>query len=125
MNTIVLTVIPSREADGRCAYSTRGQLFDAAVDGRVITKRSTIPLLEAARVLAGEGVAPRTRLVMRHAGSGIDAAVTTVGYAAGRTVTDDSVGKPVFRAWTPSPFDGGSAVPVKAPMRQTEEVALG
>ena len=34
--TIVLLVSPSLNADGRNAYSTRGQLFDGKVDRRVI-----------------------------------------------------------------------------------------
>jgi hypothetical protein len=53
--TIVLIVSPSLNADGRKAYSTRGQLFDGAVDGRCIVKRSTAPLCDAARVLLAEG----------------------------------------------------------------------
>jgi hypothetical protein len=38
--TIVLVVSPSLNADGRNAYSTRGQLFDGKVDRRVIVTRT-------------------------------------------------------------------------------------
>jgi hypothetical protein len=39
LTTIVLTVSPSLNGDGRKAYNTRGQLFDGKVDGRFIVKR--------------------------------------------------------------------------------------
>jgi hypothetical protein len=38
---IVLVLLPSLNADGQKAYSTRGQQFDGKVDGRRIVKRST------------------------------------------------------------------------------------
>jgi hypothetical protein len=34
--TIVLTILPSLNLDGRKAYSTRGQLFDGKIDHRVV-----------------------------------------------------------------------------------------
>jgi hypothetical protein len=37
--TIVLIVSPSLNTDGRKAYSTRGKLFGASVDGRCIVSR--------------------------------------------------------------------------------------
>ena len=37
---LVLVVSPSLNADGRKAYSTRGQLFDGKVDRRVIVTRT-------------------------------------------------------------------------------------
>jgi hypothetical protein len=49
--TIVLVVSPSLNVDGRKAYSTRGQLFDGKVGDRIVVKRSTTPLCDAARVL--------------------------------------------------------------------------
>jgi len=66
--TIVLVVSPWLNADGRKAYSTRGQLFDGKVDGRCIVERSTTPLCDAARVLLAEGVRSKAKIVMRHAG---------------------------------------------------------
>jgi hypothetical protein len=115
--TIVLTVSPSLNGDGRKAYSTRGQLFDGKVDGRSVVKRSVTPFCDAARVLHAEGVRPEAKIVMRHAGSGADALRSTVGAAAGLTVADDTGGKPVFRTW--KPYDAGSAVAVASPMRET------
>jgi hypothetical protein len=116
--TIVLTVSPSLNGDGRKVYSTRGQLFDGKVDGRTVVKRSTTPFCDAARVLLAEGIKPDTVLVMRHAGSLADALGSTVGAAAGLTVADDNGGKPVFRTW--KPYDAGSAVAEASPMRQNE-----
>jgi hypothetical protein len=52
---VVIIVTPSRNADGHKACSTRGQLFDAMLDGRFLIGRSTQPLLDACRVLADEG----------------------------------------------------------------------
>ncbi len=121
---IVITVSLVRETDDRRAYSTRGQLFDGAVDGLAIVTRTTQPLMDAARVLLGDGTAPATPLALRHAGSAADALRSTVGAAAGLTIKDDSVGKPVFRQWSPSPFNGGTAVPGSPPVRPAEVPAL-
>jgi hypothetical protein len=118
---IVLVVMPSLNVDGRKAYSTRGQLFDGKVEGRRIVKRSTIPFCDAARALLAEGINPDTVLVMRHEGKVHDALRSTVRVAAGLTVKDDSVGKPVFRKW--EPYDARSAVPVPSPMRETDPAA--
>jgi len=63
---IVLLVSPSLNVDSRKAYSTRGQLFDAKIDGRFVVRRSTTPFCDAARALLAEGVDPATKLVMRH-----------------------------------------------------------
>jgi hypothetical protein len=115
---VVVVVSPSLNADGRKAYSTRGQLFDDKADGRTVVKRSTTPFCDAARVLLAEGVRPEAKLVIRHAGSLADALRSTVGAAAGLTVADDTGDKPVFRTW--KPYDAGSAVAVASPMRQNE-----
>jgi hypothetical protein len=116
--TIVLTVSPSLNAEGRKAYSTRGQLFDGKVDGRTVVKRSTTPFCDAARVLLAEGIKPDTVLVMRHAGSLADALRSTVGAAAGLTVADDKGGKPIFTKW--SPYDARCRSLNAPPMRETE-----
>ncbi len=115
----VVIAFPSR------ACSTRGPLFDSAVDGRTIVARSPTPFCDAARVLLGEGTDPATVLTMRHAGQDHAALRSTVGIAAGLTVKDDSVGKPVFRRWSPSPFNGGSAVPGSPLTRETDPAATG
>lgn len=115
----VLVVSPSLNRDGRKAYSTRGQLFGGAVDGRLVVKRSTTPFCDAARALLVEGVQPNTALVMRHAGSAVDALRSTVGAAAGLTVWNDGLGKPIFGRWKPrEALDGDS------PMRETDSAAV-
>ena len=102
----------------------RGQLFDGVIDGRQVVTRSTQPLLDACRVLIADGNEPATRIVMRHAATpDVDALCSTVGAAAGLTVKDDSVGKPVFRPWSPSPFDRRAAVPVTAERGETDLLA--
>jgi hypothetical protein len=111
-------VSTSLNAEGKKAYSTRGQLFDGWVDGRFLVKRSTTPLCDAARALLAEGVDPATKIVMRHANSPDDALRSTVGVVAGLTVKDDSVGKPVFRKW--EPYDTRAAVREPSAMRETD-----
>jgi hypothetical protein len=96
--TTVILVSPSNETDGCRAYSTRGPLFDATVSGRLIVSRSTQPLLDGCRVLLAEGIEPRSRIGMRHAGSETDAMVTTVGSAARLTVREGG-GAPMFRRY--------------------------
>src|SRR6266849_9877865 len=44
------SVSPSLKPEGGRAYDTRGQLFDAAVDGRRIVERSTTPFCAAAEL---------------------------------------------------------------------------
>jgi hypothetical protein len=116
--TIVLVVSPSLNADGRNAYSSRGQLFDGKVDGRFVVKRSTTPFCDAARVLLAEGANPATRFIMRHEGSPYDALRSTVGAAAKLTVVDDKGGKPIFTKW--SPYDARSRSLDAPPMRETD-----
>src|SRR5260370_1144696 len=118
---IVLVVSPSLNADGRKAYSTRGQLFDGKVDGRSVVKRSTTPFCDAARVLLAEGADPAARFVMRHEGSPHDALRSTVGAAAGLTVVDNKGGKPIFTKW--SPYDREETLPVASPVRETDPAA--
>jgi hypothetical protein len=120
--TIVLTVSPSLNAEGRKAYSTRGQLFDGKVDGRCIVERSTTPLCDAARVLFAEGVDPGTRIVMHHANSPHDALRSTIGAAAKLTVVDDRGGKPIFAKW--SPYEARRSTMVGPPMRETDSAAV-
>src|SRR5712671_5312324 len=63
--------------------------FRAQVDGRVLVEASTMPFLDAARVLAGEGADPATRIVMRHEGKDYDALTSTIGAAAGLDVANE------------------------------------
>ncbi len=118
VEAIVITVSLAREADGRPAYSTRGQLFDGAVDGRPVATRSTQPLLDDCRALLAGGVDPATQVVVRHAGSTADALRSTVGAAARLTVYDNRLGKPVFAAWKDRPAMGGESTAGRPPMRQ-------
>jgi len=122
--TIVLVVSPWLNADGRKAYSTRGQLFDGKVDGRFVVKRSPTPFCAAARVLLAEGLDPATKLVMRHEGSTHDALRSTVGAAAKITVADSSTGKPVFVPWVDLRETYGSTARSGPPMRETESPAV-
>ena len=118
----MLILWPSLNAEGRKAYSTRGQLFDSKVGDRCLVKRSATPFCDAARVLLAEGIKPETVFVMRHANSASDAMRSTVGAAAGLSVADDGGGKPVFRNW--KPYDAASAVAVPPPpMRKIESPA--
>jgi hypothetical protein len=98
---IVIVVTPA-------GYSTRGQLFDAAVDGRCIVTRSVQPLLDGARVLLAHGIAPERQIALQHAGSDHDALCSTVG-AAARLTVQEGERAPTFRLWKPSPRAAGSA----------------
>jgi hypothetical protein len=98
-------------------YGKRGPLFSASFDGRTIVTASVTPFLDAARVLAGEGVDPATRIV----GKDYDALTSTIGAAAGLDVANEYFVKHRPRkegvetaaqtaAHTPEPV-GGSATP--------------
>jgi hypothetical protein len=63
--------------------------FRASFGGRVLVETSSTPFLDAARVLAGEGVDPATKIAMRHEGKDYDALTSTVGIAAGLDVKGD------------------------------------
>jgi hypothetical protein len=121
-NSVVLTISPSLNMDGRNAYSTRGQLFDGEVDGRPIVRRSTTPFCDAARALLADDVDPATVLVMRHAGSDHDALRSTVGTAAGLTVKDRGDGRPRLAKWRPNGFHGDRNDPGRDSMSETESI---
>jgi hypothetical protein len=128
---IVLVVSPSREPDGLKASSSRGQLFDSAIDGLTIVKRSTQPFLDACRVLVGQAVQPTTRILMRHAGPTADALCSTVGAAAKFTVREKTAdGKPRFVRWSRTDFmgmpmsaSGRPCVPASRPVSETRGAA--
>jgi hypothetical protein len=115
---IIVIVKASRRDDGSKAYSTRGQLFDGTVDGRLVVSRSTQPLLDACRILVGEGIDPLMRLVMRHEGQDCDALRSTVGAAAQLTV-EEGKRRPIFRRWRLR-----ETAALSPPMRQDEEVGV-
>ena len=78
--------------------------YCAWIGDRLLVKSSRTPLLDAARMLSGEGVDPATRIVMRHQGKDYDALRSTVGTAAGLVVEEHDA--PRFRKWRPT-FVGG------------------
>jgi hypothetical protein len=102
-DVIILTVLPSLDADGRKCYGERGALFDGSVNNRRIVRGSPTPFCNAARVLLAEGIKPGTTLIIRHEGSPYDALRSTVGAAAKLTVSNTRAGKPVFGDWKPRP----------------------
>ncbi len=102
------------------AYSTRGPLFGAMVDGRPIVTRSTTPFCDAARVLLAQEVDPATVLVMRHKGADYNALRSTIGSAAGLTVKDGGDGKPRLAKWRPNDFHGERNDPASGSMREME-----
>jgi len=111
-----LTVRPSQDATGRKAYSSRGQLFDAAVGDRVLLTRSITPFCDAARTLLADGIDPETKIVMYYDENLFASLQSTVGIAAKLTVTE-SRGKPAFSKWRPYVHA------VSPPMRQNEVAA--
>lgn len=117
IDPVVIVVSPSRNPDGHKAYSNRGQLFDGAVDGRVIVTRTTQPFVDGCRTLATEGLDPTTPVVMRHHGQNYDALLSTIGAAAGMSVSDDNLGKPIFRRWQPRPI-GENPLPGTPPVSE-------
>jgi hypothetical protein len=96
--------------------------FSASYLGRVLVVSSNIPFCDAARALAGEGVDPATRIVMRHEGKDYDALTSTVAAAAKLTVKESTRdGKPRFGDWHPY---GGPCVPVASPISETEPAGV-
>jgi len=75
-------IVEVRPVDQHCR-------FEARVAGRVVVKSSRTPFCAAARVLLAEGADPKTTLIMRHAGSDVDALRGPIGTAAKLTVRDD------------------------------------
>jgi hypothetical protein len=86
-------------------YKSPGR-FEVRLGDRPILKSSRQPLLDAARVLAGEGVSPDTRIAIRDAGANHVALSSTIGTAARLTVAEHN--GTVFAKWKPHPR---SAVP--------------
>jgi hypothetical protein len=76
--------------------------FEACLDGRLICI-SRQPLLDAARMLAADGVDPATLVAVRHEGVAYDALRSTVGVAAGPTVEENERVGPRFARWKAFP----------------------
>jgi hypothetical protein len=98
--------------------------FGASSGGRVLVESSTAPFLDAARVLADEGVDPATRIVMRHEGKDYDAQTSTVATAARIDVKE---GPTRFVTYTPAKTTAhasrsvkGSAQPLPNPLARQE-----
>ena len=91
--------------------------FSASFLGRVLVESSNIPFCDAARVLAGEGVDPAARIVMRHEGQSYDALTSTVEVAAALSI-DESGGAPRFTRWNMERFRG-----VSLPVSETDRAA--
>jgi hypothetical protein len=104
---MILHVTPSLDSEGRMVSSSRGQLFNGSVAGRMLVQRSRQPLLDAARVLLAEGVNPWVHLAMHHAGSSVAALAATVG-AVARLSVREGKRPPQFEPWKPSPHAAGT-----------------
>ena len=85
--------------------------FVATLAGRQLCT-SREPLLAASRVLLAEGVAPESPIATRHAGADFDAMMSTVGTAAGLTVSEGNT-----RSATFAPYKAFSRADVKARVR--------
>src|SRR4029453_5539408 len=88
-------------------------------DGRELVTSSRHPVLDAARVLLGEGCDPATILISRHAGTSTVSLRAPIGDAAKLTVAEGALDPPRFRLWKPFISREGSAR-----TRQTEEAAI-
>jgi hypothetical protein len=75
--------------------------YKALVGDRVLVASTRQPLLDGARALLAEGADPDRPLVMRHAGSEVDALIATSIAAAKLTVQEGDRGGPYLRPWRP------------------------
>ena len=91
--------------------------FVATLAGRQLCT-SREPLLAASRVLLAEGVAPESPIATRHAGADFDAMMSTVGAAAGLTVSEGNT-----RSATFAPYKAFSRADVEARARFDEQPA--
>jgi hypothetical protein len=83
--------------------------FSATVNDRLMVLSSRVPLLDACRALLAEGADANSWVIMRHAGSNIDAMRAKLGIAAKSTVEDDRLGRPNFRRWRGLRSAGGGS----------------
>jgi hypothetical protein len=100
--------------------SARPGYFTARLtDGRELVTSSRHPVLDAARVLLGEGCDPATILISRHAGTGTVSLRAPIGDAAKLTVAEGALDPPRFRLWKPFISREGSPR-----TRQNEQAAI-
>jgi hypothetical protein len=92
---IQITITPRRATSDR---------FDAYIGDRLICSSSRQPLLDSARVLVAEGIAPDTHIEMRHGGADHAALRATVGAAAKLRVVEGNRDTVRFARW--SAFEG-------------------
>lgn len=85
-------IIIARPSPSRHGY------FDAIFDGQPLCT-SRQPFLDGARVLLARGLDPTTRLIMRHAGSDIDALAGQLASAARLTVEERARQSPRIGLW--------------------------
>ena len=92
----VIVVSPHMRSDG----TRHSNAFEARLGGAVLCVSET-PLLDAARALLARGIArPDDTIVMRHAGSDVDAIRARVGVAADLTISDPAGGRrTALRRW--------------------------
>jgi hypothetical protein len=85
-HAVVITAVPL--GDSR---------FEARCDGQLIVARTREPFLDGARALLAAGYHPDTIVIMRHAGSEVDALIARIGTAARFYVEEGGHG-PVLRS---------------------------
>jgi hypothetical protein len=87
--------------------------YSARLGERLLLASARCPLLESARLLLAEGVAPETVLEMQHSGSPIVAMRGRLGELAALTVVENKNEGPVFRKFVPfdRPFGEDSVLP--------------
>jgi hypothetical protein len=98
---------------------------DATVDGQVLVERSLTPFCDAARRLLDLGHDGSATLVMKHAGSDTVALKGRLSIAAGLSVADDGLGKPIFTKWAPRQYEAPPASFPAPPIGFSEEPAPG
>lgn len=93
--------------------------FSATVNGELLVWSSRTPYTDAARVLIKEGADSNSILILRHAGSDVNAMTGKLGLVAKLAVREGNTEQPRFSPWKPYPSRA-----VASPVRQTPS-ALG
>jgi hypothetical protein len=83
--------------------ASKSGYFSVSLASKTIIKSSRIPLLDAARRLLDLGFPPNATLVMRHAGSEIDALRAPLAGAAQLSVAEGNRASPHFQCWKAFP----------------------
>lgn len=109
MHTVTVTVAP---------IPSRPGYYTALVDGCLLC-RSRQPFLDGARRLLASGYPADTIIIMKRAGSVIEALHSTVGRAAALTVSEEAYRPPRFKRWRPRYMGEGS--PPVAYLRKSEQ----